>query len=90
MLTEVPRTDADGDLLDVGNPVKLSRVAEGPVGPFPSLGEDTDPVLGVGGGLIDRRHDGAGARLGSLAGVDGQRVEAQSHSATLVRVRSAP
>jgi len=29
----------------VGNPVKLSRVAEGPVGRFPSLGEHTDGVL---------------------------------------------
>ena len=45
MLIEVPRTDAEGDLLVVGNPVKLSRVAEGPVGRFPSLGEHTDGVL---------------------------------------------
>ena len=45
MLIEVPRTDAPGDLLVVGNPVKLSRVAEGPVGRFPGLGEHTDAVL---------------------------------------------
>ena len=29
----------------VGNPVKLSDVAEGPVGSFPRLGADTDAVL---------------------------------------------
>jgi crotonobetainyl-CoA:carnitine CoA-transferase CaiB-like acyl-CoA transferase len=29
----------------VGNPVKLSDVAEGPVQSFPSLGEHTDEVL---------------------------------------------
>jgi crotonobetainyl-CoA:carnitine CoA-transferase CaiB-like acyl-CoA transferase len=45
MLIEVPRPDAATDLLVVGNPVKLSRVAEGPVGTFPRLGEHTDAVL---------------------------------------------
>ena len=47
MLIEVPRPDGKGerDLLVVGNPVKLSRVAEGPVQGFPSLGEHTDVVL---------------------------------------------
>jgi formyl-CoA transferase len=45
MLIEVPRTDADSDLLVVGNPVKLSRTAEGPVASFPRLGEHTDAVL---------------------------------------------
>jgi formyl-CoA transferase len=29
----------------VGNPVKLSRTAEGPVRSFPGLGEHTDQVL---------------------------------------------
>jgi crotonobetainyl-CoA:carnitine CoA-transferase CaiB-like acyl-CoA transferase len=46
MLIEVPRPDADSAMLVVGNPVKLSRVAEGPVGCFPGLGEHTDEVLG--------------------------------------------
>jgi crotonobetainyl-CoA:carnitine CoA-transferase CaiB-like acyl-CoA transferase len=32
-------------MLVVGNPVKLSDVAEGPVRRFPSLGEHTDEVL---------------------------------------------
>jgi formyl-CoA transferase len=45
MLHEVPRPDGGRDLLVAGNPVKLSRVAEGPVAPFPSLGEHTDAVL---------------------------------------------
>jgi formyl-CoA transferase len=45
MLHEVPRPDGGRDMLVSGNPVKLSRVAEGPVAPFPSLGEHTDAVL---------------------------------------------
>jgi formyl-CoA transferase len=51
MLHEVPRPDGGRDLLVSGNPVKLSRVAEGPVGTFPSLGEHTDAVLGAMLGL---------------------------------------
>ena len=34
-----------------------------------------EPVLHVGGGEVDRRHDRAGERLGPLAGVDGPRGE---------------
>jgi crotonobetainyl-CoA:carnitine CoA-transferase CaiB-like acyl-CoA transferase len=45
MLIEVPRPDAERPLLVVGNPVKLSSVAEGPVQSFPGLGEHTDEVL---------------------------------------------
>jgi formyl-CoA transferase len=45
MLIEVPRPDVDRPMLVSGNPVKLSRVAEGPVRSFPSLGEHTDAVL---------------------------------------------
>jgi crotonobetainyl-CoA:carnitine CoA-transferase CaiB-like acyl-CoA transferase len=45
MLIEVPRPDGERPMLVVGNPVKLSRVAEGPITPFPSLGEHTDDVL---------------------------------------------
>jgi formyl-CoA transferase len=45
MLIEVPRPDADRPMLVVGNPVKLSRMAEGPVRSFPGLGEHTDQVL---------------------------------------------
>jgi formyl-CoA transferase len=45
MLIEVPRPDGGAPLLVVGNPVKLSRVAEGPVRSFPELGEHTDALL---------------------------------------------
>jgi crotonobetainyl-CoA:carnitine CoA-transferase CaiB-like acyl-CoA transferase len=45
MLIEVDRPDSDTPLEIVGNPVKLSRVAEGPVRRFPRLGEHTDELL---------------------------------------------
>jgi formyl-CoA transferase len=45
MLIEVPRPDGGNPMLVVGNPVKLSRVSEGPIASFPSLGEHTDAVL---------------------------------------------
>ena len=45
MLIEVPRPDGGDPLLVVGNPVKLSDVAEGPVRRFPILGEHTDELL---------------------------------------------
>jgi crotonobetainyl-CoA:carnitine CoA-transferase CaiB-like acyl-CoA transferase len=45
MLIEVPRPDGGNPMLVVGNPVKLSRVSEGPIRSFPSLGEHTDSVL---------------------------------------------
>jgi len=45
MLIEVPRPDAPRPMLVVGNPVKLSGTAEGPVTPAPRLGHDTDAVL---------------------------------------------
>jgi formyl-CoA transferase len=45
MLIEVPRTDAPDPYLVVGNPVKLSRAAEGPIARVPRLGAHTDEVL---------------------------------------------
>jgi len=45
MLIEVPRPDATDPYLVVGNPVKMTRLAEGPVGAPPRLGEHTDVVL---------------------------------------------
>ncbi len=45
MLIEVPRPDAERPYLVVGNPVKMSRLAEGPVGPAPRLGAHTEEVL---------------------------------------------
>jgi formyl-CoA transferase len=45
MLIAVPRPDGEQDMQVVGNPVKLSRVAEGPLTSFPRLGEHTEQVL---------------------------------------------
>jgi formyl-CoA transferase len=45
MLIEVPRSDADRPMLVVGNPVKMSRASDGPVAPFPRLGEHTERFL---------------------------------------------
>ena len=53
MLLEVPRPDAERDMLVVGNPVKLSASPEGPVQRYPSLGEHTDAVLVETLGLDD-------------------------------------
>ncbi len=53
MLIEVPRPDGGRPMLVVGNPVKLSRVAEGPIARFPSLGQHTEEVLRETLGLDD-------------------------------------
>jgi crotonobetainyl-CoA:carnitine CoA-transferase CaiB-like acyl-CoA transferase len=45
MLIEVERPDEAKPFVVVGNPVKLSRVAEGPIRSFPRLNEHTDEVL---------------------------------------------
>lgn len=46
MLIELPRSDGvDMPVLVAGNPVKMSRVTEGPEQGFPLLGEHTWPVL---------------------------------------------
>jgi len=45
MLIEVPRPDSDRPYLTVGNPVKMSRLQEGPLAGFPSVGEHTAEVL---------------------------------------------
>lgn len=52
MLVEVPRTDGVAEpVLVPGNPIKMSRVAEGPETRVPWLGEHTDEVLGAELGL---------------------------------------
>ena len=57
MLVETPRTDdPDGELgpiLVPGNPVKMSKVAEGPETRVPWLGEHTDAVLAAELGMGD-------------------------------------
>jgi len=53
MILEVDRPDSDDPMLVVGNPVKMSNVAEGPVTRFPSLGEHTREVLVDTLGLTD-------------------------------------
>ena len=57
MLVEVPRTDdpdgAADPILVPGNPVKMSKVAEGPETRVPWLGEHTAAVLADELGLAD-------------------------------------
>jgi formyl-CoA transferase len=54
MLVAVPRTDGvDEPVLVPGNPVKMSKVAEGPETRVPWLGEHTDAVLSAELGLGD-------------------------------------
>jgi crotonobetainyl-CoA:carnitine CoA-transferase CaiB-like acyl-CoA transferase len=54
MLVEVPRTDdVDEPVLVPGNPVKLSKMADGPETRVPWVGEHTDEVLRKELGLSD-------------------------------------
>jgi formyl-CoA transferase len=54
MLVEAPRTDGvEGPVLIPGNPVKLSKVAQGPETRWPWTGEHTDEVLRDELGLSD-------------------------------------
>lgn len=54
MLVEIPRTDGvDDPVLVPGNPVKLSKMAEGPDGYPPRVGEHTAEVLHAELGLDD-------------------------------------
>lgn len=47
MVVEIPRTDGvDHPVLVAGNPIKMTKVAEGPERAMPMLGEHTDEVLG--------------------------------------------
>lgn len=55
MLIEVERPDAGDPMLLVGNPVKMSHMAEGPYERFPRVGEHTDEVLREELGLEDAR-----------------------------------
>ena len=53
MLTEIPRPDGGDPLLIVGNPIKMSKLQEGPETPWPTLGRDTDAVLSTELGLTE-------------------------------------
>jgi formyl-CoA transferase len=53
MLVEIPRDDGLPPVLVPGNPVRMSKVAQGPESRPPWLGEDTDDVLGDLLGLSD-------------------------------------
>jgi crotonobetainyl-CoA:carnitine CoA-transferase CaiB-like acyl-CoA transferase len=54
MLVEVPRTDdVDDPVLVPGNPVKLSKMADGPETRVPWVAEHTDEVLRKELGLSD-------------------------------------
>jgi formyl-CoA transferase len=53
MLVEVPRTDGEPPYLMPGNPVKMTKVAEGPETRVPWVGEHTDEVLRAELGLDD-------------------------------------
>ncbi|HVB93156.1 MAG TPA: CaiB/BaiF CoA-transferase family protein [Acidimicrobiales bacterium] len=58
MLVEVERADGvDQPVLVAGNPIKMSRVAEGPEKFVPLMGEHTDTVLGSLLGLDDSAID---------------------------------
>lgn len=55
MLMEIPRPEGGDPVLTPGNPIKMSRVSEGPDVRMPWLGEHTDEVLSAELGLDDAR-----------------------------------
>ena len=57
MLMEIPRPEGGDPVLTPGNPIKMSRVSEGPDVRMPWLGEHTDEVLGAELGLDSHRID---------------------------------
>jgi crotonobetainyl-CoA:carnitine CoA-transferase CaiB-like acyl-CoA transferase len=58
MLVEMDRSDGvDQPVLVAGNPIKMSKVAEGPERDVPLMGEHTDSVLGAVLGLDDTAID---------------------------------
>jgi crotonobetainyl-CoA:carnitine CoA-transferase CaiB-like acyl-CoA transferase len=55
MLMEIPRPEGGDPVLTPGNPIKMSRVSEGPDVRMPWLGEHTNEVLSGELGLDDAR-----------------------------------
>ncbi len=53
MLVEIPRDDGGEPVLTPGNPIKMTKMADGPETRMPWLGEHTDEVLGAELGLDD-------------------------------------
>ena len=45
MVVEIPRTDGGDPVLTPGNPVKMSKMADGPEERMPWVGEHTDALL---------------------------------------------
>lgn len=57
MLMEIPRPEGGDPVLTPGNPIKMSRVSEGPDVRMPWLGEHTNEVLAAELGLDEARID---------------------------------
>ena len=57
MLMEIPRPEGGDPVLTPGNPIKMSRVSEGPDVRMPWLGEHTNEVLSAELGLDTQRID---------------------------------
>jgi crotonobetainyl-CoA:carnitine CoA-transferase CaiB-like acyl-CoA transferase len=57
MLMEIPRPEGGEPVLTPGNPIKMSRVSEGPDVRMPWLGEHTNEVLAEELGLDTQRID---------------------------------
>lgn len=57
MLMEIPRPEGGDPVLTPGNPIKMSRVSEGPDVRMPWLGEHTNEVLATELGLDEARID---------------------------------
>ena len=53
MVVEIPRTDGGEPVLTPGNPIKMSKMADGPETRMPWVGEHTDEVLAAELGLDD-------------------------------------
>jgi len=51
MVVEIPRTDGGDPVLTPGNPIKMSKMADGPETRMPWVGEHTDEVLAAELGL---------------------------------------
>jgi crotonobetainyl-CoA:carnitine CoA-transferase CaiB-like acyl-CoA transferase len=71
MLVDVPKPDGSGKLSIVGNPIKMSGMADGPVRRWPRVGEHTGAILqdllGLGSEELSALRD-RGVISGTMAG----------------------